>query len=57
MRNCLGSAERKRILIVHGGGFNWGQPDHFRVVYLPRVADLEKATKKLGEFLDGYHQK
>ena len=47
----------KKLLIVHGGGFNWGQPDHFRVVYLPRIADLEKATKKLGEFLDGYHQK
>ena len=54
---ALDLLREKRILIVHGGGFNWGQPDHFRVVYLPRVADLEKATKKLGEFLDGYHQK
>ena len=54
---ALDLLREKRILIVHGGGFNWGQPDHFRVVYLPRIADLEKATKKLGEFLDGYHQK
>ncbi|HHE9652485.1 TPA: pyridoxal phosphate-dependent aminotransferase, partial [Enterococcus faecium] len=24
------------ILLVHGGGFNWNQPDHFRIVYLPK---------------------
>ena len=54
---ALDLLREKRILIVHGGGFNWDKPDHFRVVYLPRVADLEKATKKLAEFLDGYHQK
>ncbi len=46
----------KRILIVPGSGFNWKEPDHFRIVYLPRVADLEKATKKLGDFLAAYHQ-
>ena len=54
---ALDLLREKRILIVHGGGFNWDKPDHLRVVYLPRVADLEKATKKLAEFLDGYHQK
>lgn len=46
----------KRILIVPGSGFNWQEPDHFRIVYLPRVADLEKATRKLGDFLAYYHQ-
>lgn len=46
----------KRILIVPGSGFNWKEPDHFRIVYLPRVADLEKATIKLGDFLTSYHQ-
>ena len=46
----------KRILIVPGSGFNWQEPDHFRIVYLPRVADLEKATRKLGDFLACYHQ-
>lgn len=54
---ALDLLREKRILVVHGGGFNWHTPDHFRVVYLPRVADLEKATRKLGEFLDGYRQK
>ena len=27
----------KKILIIHGGGFNWNCPDHFRIVYLPRI--------------------
>lgn len=46
----------KKILIVHGGGFNWKQPDHFRIVYLPRLEDLEKAVGKIADFLSYYHQ-
>lgn len=46
----------KKILIIHGGGFNWGQPDHFRVVYLPRVEVLSEAMTKLGDFLSYYKQ-
>lgn len=54
---ALDLLREKRILIVQGSGFNWKEPDHFRVVYLPRVADLERATRKLGDFLAGYQQK
>ena len=36
--------KEKKILIIHGSGFNWGQPDHFRVVYLPRIEVLKDAT-------------
>lgn len=46
----------KKVLIVHGGGFNWKQPDHFRIVYLPRIEILDEAIGKLGEFLETYHQ-
>lgn len=46
----------KKVLIVHGGGFNWQEPDHFRVVYLPRVEVLNEATDKLGDFLTTYRQ-
>lgn len=46
----------KKILIVHGGGFNWGQPDHFRVVYLPRIEVLKDAVGKLTDFLTYYRQ-
>ena len=40
----------KKLLIVHGGGFNWGQPDHFRVVYLPRIEVLKDAVGKITDF-------
>lgn len=46
----------KRILLVNGTGFNWDKPDHFRVVFLPRTDDLEKALNRLKEFLAGYRQ-
>lgn len=46
----------KKVLLIHGGGFNWQQPDHFRVVYLPRIEVLKKATDSMAEFLSTYHQ-
>ena len=46
----------KKILLIHGGGFNWAQPDHFRVVYLPRIEVLEKAVGDIADFLSYYHQ-
>ena len=47
----------KRILLINGRGFNWHEPDHFRVVYLPRVEELEDAMGKLADFLSYYKQK
>ena len=47
----------KKILLINGKGFNWDQPDHFRVVYLPRVEVLEDAMGKLRDFLSYYYQK
>ena len=46
----------KRILLIHGGGFNWKQPDHFRVVYLPRVEVLKEAAAGIAYFFSYYHQ-
>lgn len=46
----------KKILLIHGGGFNWQQPDHFRVVYLPRIEILKEAMGKIGDFFSYYHQ-
>ncbi len=46
----------KHVLMVHGGGFNWKEPDHFRIVYLPELKELHKAVDKLSDFLEGYHQ-
>ncbi|MBN1130196.1 MAG: pyridoxal phosphate-dependent aminotransferase [Chitinispirillaceae bacterium] len=46
----------ERVLMVHGRGFNWPDPDHFRVVYLPVVEDLSMVMGKLKSFLSGYRQ-
>ncbi len=54
---ALDFLREKRVLIVPGSGFNWHQPDHFRVVYLPRVEELAEATDKLADFLQYYRQK
>lgn len=45
------------ILLVHGGGFNWQEPDHFRIVYLPQMEDLKETTACLADFLSTYRQK
>lgn len=54
---ALDFLREKRVLIVPGSGFNWKQPDHFRLVYLPRIEDLDQATQKLADFLSTYKQK
>ena len=53
---ALDLLREKKILIIHGGGFNWKEPDHFRVVYLPRIEVLEEATGKIADFFSYYHQ-
>ena len=53
---ALDFLREKKVLIVHGGGFNWQEPDHFRVVYLPRLEVLNEAMDKLGDFLTTYRQ-
>ena len=46
----------KHILITRGGGFNWPNPDHFRIVYLPRIQVLSESMDKLKDFLSYYRQ-
>ena len=41
---------KHHILLVHGGGFNWQQPDHFRIVYLPKMEDLKLQQIKCVNF-------
>ena len=54
---CLDLLHEKKVLLVPGKGFNWDKPDHFRIVYLPRVEILKEAMQDMAEFLDGYRQK
>lgn len=45
-----------KILLVHGGGFHWEQPDHFRIVYLPEVRQLQHVAQEMEAFLSKYKQ-
>lgn len=45
------------ILLVHGRGFHWHQPDHFRLIYLPEIDVLENTMDALKQFLSHYHQR
>jgi alanine-synthesizing transaminase len=45
---------QEKILLVQGRAFNWPDPDHLRIVFLPRQDDLEHAITRLGVFLDSY---
>lgn len=47
---------QEKILVVHGTAFNWVKPDHFRIVTLPRVDDLEEAITRIDRFLSRYRQ-
>ncbi|WP_297189753.1 pyridoxal phosphate-dependent aminotransferase [uncultured Corynebacterium sp.] len=47
---------QEKILLVQGTGFNWPNPDHFRVVTLPHAAELAEAIERLGNFLASYKQ-
>lgn len=47
---------KEKVLLVQGTAFNWAQPDHFRIVFLPQVSDLLSAIEKLGRFLHRYRK-
>lgn len=49
--------QQKHLLLVHGTGFNWNKPDHFRLVYLPNKQILTEAITRMGDFFANYHQK
>ena len=48
--------KQEKVLVVQGSGFNWHKPDHFRIVYLPRIEVLKEAMQKLERFLATYRQ-
>ncbi len=47
---------QEKVLLVHGSGFNWHKPDHFRIVTLPHVHQLEDALTRFNRFLKNYRQ-
>ena len=49
--------KEEKVLLVQGSGFNWGKPDHFRVVFLPHEDVLKEAIGRLARFLERYRNK
>ena len=49
--------QKERVLLVQGTGFNWPQPDHFRLVFLPHEDDLREAIARIARFLEMYRSR
>ena len=47
----------EKVLLVQGSGFNWMNPDHFRVVFLPNTDDLKEAIGRVAHFLHRYRKR
>ena len=47
----------EKIMVVQGTGFNWPEPDHFRIVTLPHKDQLQDALTRIATFLDTYRQR
>ena len=47
---------KEQVLLVHGRGFNWPEPDHFRIVYLPETGVLTESMEKMDRFLEQYYR-
>jgi alanine-synthesizing transaminase len=47
---------REKVLLVQGTGFNWPEPDHFRIVFLPDLEMQHNAFERIERFLTNYHQ-
>lgn len=55
-RFVLEFLRKKKVLLVQGTAFNYPQPDHVRIVYLPTVKELSFAADALRDFLKDYSQ-
>ncbi|MDQ5880179.1 MAG: alanine-synthesizing transaminase [Pseudomonadota bacterium] len=49
--------QEEKVLLVQGTGFNWPNPDHFRLVFLPHEDDLREAVGRIARFLEGYRKR
>ncbi len=49
--------QEEKVLLVQGTGFNWPDPDHVRVVFLPNVDDLTEAIGRIARFLEHYRKR
>ena len=48
--------QETKVMLVQGSGFNWPNPDHFRVVFLPHEDELREAISRMAKFLENYRK-
>lgn len=53
---ALDFLKRERVLVVQGTGFNYPEPDHFRIVFLPEPMELNETMDRLQRFMSTYIQ-
>jgi len=44
----------KKVLLVQGTGFNWKDPDHIRIVFLPNEDDLKESINRIANYLENF---
>ena len=47
---------QEKVLLVQGTAFNWPDPDHLRIITLPRIEDIKEVMIRLERFLSRYKQ-
>ncbi|MCV6613625.1 MAG: aminotransferase class I/II-fold pyridoxal phosphate-dependent enzyme, partial [Cellvibrionaceae bacterium] len=55
-RMVLDFLRQEKVLLVQGSAFNWPEPDHFRIVFLPRKEELSDAIGRFARFIEPYAQ-
>ncbi len=53
----LDMLEEEKVLVVQGSGFNWPNPDHLRIVFLPHEEVLREAFQRMARFLANYRKR
>jgi alanine-synthesizing transaminase len=49
--------EAEKVLLVQGTGFNWPQPDHLRLVFLPNMDQMTEAMTRITRFLEQFRSR
>lgn len=49
--------QETKVMLVQGTGFNWAEPDHFRIVFLPHEDALREAIGRVAKFLELYRKR
>ena len=54
---ALDLLRQEKVLVVQGTAFNWPNPDHFRIVFLPNPDDLRESIGRISRYLERLRHK